>query len=131
MHYILWLKTHLRDSRPQFDDPTLGVSEEKETTCSGEFGNPSGHSLYASFWFFTCLHFYKHVYQDWFKRNKCVGILLEAFCYFWVALTCLCRLYLGRHSVDQLLLGLIIGTFHCVFCLRIVRPYFYDPIFFP
>ena len=44
MHYILWLKTHIRDSRPQFDDPTLGVIEDEKATCSGEFGNPSGHS---------------------------------------------------------------------------------------
>ena len=105
--------------------------EDKEATCSGEFGNPSGHSLNTSFWLFTCLHFYKHTYKDWFERNKCMGILIEIFCWVWNAITCLCRLYLGRHSVDQLLVGLMIGIFHCVFCLRIIRPYFYDPIFFP
>ena len=60
-----------------------------------------------------------------------MGILLEIICWLWVGLTCLCRLYLGRHSVDQLLFGLLLGFFHCIFCLRIVRPYLYDPIFFP
>ena len=46
-HWINFLKTAIGHSRPQFDDPTLGVVNESEQ-CSGEFGNPSGHSLMAS-----------------------------------------------------------------------------------
>ena len=42
-HWNNFLKQGLQDSRPQFDDPSL--AEENVGDCSGEFGNPSGHTL--------------------------------------------------------------------------------------
>ena len=46
-HWINWLKTQIRHSRPQFDEPSLGISNESKQ-CSGEFGNPSGHALLSA-----------------------------------------------------------------------------------
>jgi membrane-associated phospholipid phosphatase len=43
VHIIAFLKTLLQHSRPQFDDPTIGVVSNS-SICSGEFGNPSGHA---------------------------------------------------------------------------------------
>ena len=57
MHWINWLKLQFHHSRPQFDDPRLGIINES-AYCSGEFGNPSGHALMASECVLTCLFFY-------------------------------------------------------------------------
>jgi tryptophan-rich sensory protein len=41
---------------------------------------------------------------------------------------CACRLYLGRHSVDQILLGLCLGTLTAIFFHYEARPIIYETL---
>ena len=125
LHWVTWLKMQLCHSRPQFDDPSIGIVNAS-SFCSGEFGNPSGHSLLTSFYLFTLLFYFQP-----FKKNACANRLLWAVAYLYVACVCFCRLYLGRHSLDQITLGLTIGTISAYFCVDCFQKYLYEPIFYP
>ena len=63
-HWSHFFKSALRDSRPQFDDPSLANSNVGD--CAGEFGNPSGHSLVISGYFLVYVLFYKEVFAEFF-----------------------------------------------------------------
>ena len=129
-HWINFLKSLIRHSRPQFDDPSLGL-ENESTQCSGEFGNPSGHSLMVTMIIPTMLDVVQSNNREWFRRHPCLSKLITLSAFIFILLVCLCRLYLGRHSVDQILLGCFFGFGMAHFCKNIFKPYFYEPVFWP
>ena len=51
--------------------------------------------------------------------------------HLFILMICFCRLYLGRHSIDQILLGCIFGYGTAYFCKYCFKPYMYEPIFWP
>lgn len=57
----------------------------------------------------TVLSFMQDTYKEWFYRYRTKALLIKIFAYVYLALVCFCRLYLGRHSLDQIILGLEIG----------------------
>ena len=129
MHWINFLKIFIRGSRPQFDDPT--IAEENHGDCAGEFGNPSGHVLTNTFVCYAHLMLYREVCADFLQRHKwfsrCLDITVPLFC----ILMGFNRLYLGRHTVDQILLGLVVGYVKAHFLIYCFKPYMYDPSFKP
>lgn len=129
-HWINWLKTQIRASRPQFDDPTLTVENETEH-CPGEFGNPSGHAILAAMFPTTCLLFAKSRKSAWFREHPILSKLVHAFVSIYIILVCFCRIYLGRHSIDQILLGSMIGFTMAHFSHFCFKPYLFDPVFCP
>ena len=51
--------------------------------------------------------------------------------HLFIFLVCFCRLYLGRHSLDQIINGCIFGYGTAYFCSNCFRPYLFDPVFCP
>jgi hypothetical protein len=44
---------------------------------------------------------------------------------------CFCRLYLGRHGLDQIFVGIELGAWSAFFFNDTFKKYFYDPVFCP
>ena len=89
--------------------------------CSHEWGNPSGHSLFASgFFFFMFLDIFhshdKHVEpSNLIYALTLIGTLAITF------LIGFARLYVGVHSIDQIIFGWMLGfwiAFYFHICLR-------------
>lgn len=101
------------------------------STCSGEFGNPSGHTLLTTSYLLVTWFFFKQVYAEYYRRNRCVARLHGTFVYSSIFMVSLCRLYLGRHSLDQIILGNELGAWSAIFATDIYKKYYYDPVFAP
>ena len=129
-HIISFLKTFLQHSRPQFDDPTIGVVSNS-SICSGEFGNPSGHAMMTTQHQLTALFFFRQVYEEWLKKNKFATFMLELIVFVYISGVCFCRLYLGRHGLDQIFVGIELGAWSAFFFNDTFKKYFYDPVFCP
>lgn len=84
------LKAAFRDPRPYWKDPSIGLHEEET------FGFPSGHAQSA-----TVLYIYL---AAWF-RKRWIWVLAVAL----VFLTCLSRVYLGVHDLEDVLAGVLVG----------------------
>ena len=69
--------------------------------------------------------------REWLRRHPCLSKLITLLAFIFILLVCICRMYLGRHSVDQLLLGVFFGFGMAHFCKHIFKPYFYEPVFWP
>jgi len=130
VHWITFLKMSLRHSRPQFDDKTIGIVNNS-SICSGEFGNPSGHTLMTSQQTLTALFFFKQIWAEWLRTHKWVARLLELFVFVMIVGISSCRLYLGRHGLDQIFLGILLGTWSAFFFNGVFKKHFYDPVFTP
>lgn len=50
--------------------------------------------------------YFKSEKPHWFQRNPVVNVILQATIFVYIAGVCACRIYLGRHSLDQVVLGL-------------------------
>jgi membrane-associated phospholipid phosphatase len=75
--------------------------------CPAEFGNPSGHS-----WFITVLLFLLLLkYFPWLPRvSALLGVTVV------VALVATSRMYLGAHSLNQVVLGVTLGmVLNCLY----------------
>ncbi len=84
------LKAAFRDPRPYWKEPSIGLHEEET------FGFPSGHAQSA-----TVLYIYL---AAWF-RKRWIWVLAVAL----VFLTCLSRVYLGVHDLEDVLAGVLVG----------------------
>ena len=71
------LKIVLHHSRPQFDAPSISLRNES-STCSGEFGNPSGHVQMTAQVVLCALEFYRHEHKEWFSRHPILSRTLYA-----------------------------------------------------
>lgn len=133
LNWVTFLKTMLRHSRPQFDDPSIGVANSTvSSVCSGEFGNPSGHTLLTTSYLLVAWLFLKQVCANSYKKNRwCGARLFDTFVFSSIFMVSLCRLYLGRHSLDQIILGNGLGAWSAIFAADIYKKYFYDPVFAP
>ena len=119
-HWSNFLKSAFHHSRPQFDDPSLG--ETNSGICAGEFGNPSGHSVITSqFLLQLNLLVRERIAKKW-------RLAFDVFIWIQILMVCACRLYLGRHSVDQILLGLVLGIGTACFFHFELRHLIYETI---
>jgi len=101
------LKPIYGESRPFFDDITLGDMNIKD--CSAEFGNPSAHSILAAQIPLIMMWFYLDTYRDYFNKNKFVKNSLRAFTWSFIIGVIYSRIYVGRHSFDQIIYGVLLG----------------------
>lgn len=95
------LKLIYSNPRPYWVKPSLMLS------CSPGYGNPSGHafdslSVYLSIW-----HMITDL--DFFKRHKSMKYLLLVLILVLVGAIVLSRIYLGVHSVNQIIYGITLG----------------------
>lgn len=124
-HWSNLLKSALHHSRPQFDDPSLG--EINSGICAGEFGNPSGHALLTAQFLINLNLLYRERLSEKLPKKELI-YLIDGFIWFQILAVCLCRLYLGRHSVDQIILGLALGTLTAYFLHNEIRPVIYETL---
>jgi membrane-associated phospholipid phosphatase len=114
--FMFVYKTYFHASRPYFDDITLLDTKLVESSCSGEFGNPSGHAIACA----QCalsLYFYftNYKYEDYFEKHKGVKYII---CFLVITCVFICnysRVYSGRHTFDQVILGFILGLVNSYF----------------
>jgi len=107
-----YLKMVYYDPRPFWvvDDPKL----IHPYSCSASYGNPSGHSLnttsiFLSVWWTICNHF-KVLRKNGFLRMMLFLIFLVI-----IMLVMYSRLFLGVHTLNQLIFGFLLGI--CLFVL--------------
>ena len=55
-------------------------------------------------------------------QNVRIELIIDVFVYFNLAAIAMCRFYLGRHTLDQIILGLVIGTVNAQFFHEELRP---------
>ena len=121
------MKLYFHSGRPYLDNIELADLTLKEYT-SAEFGMPSGHSVSSScnplfFFYYFCYYEYKMYWDKQFIKKALIfcGIIIYALS---VAYS---RIYTGRHSLDQCIAGLMIGTWITNFYWYVTKPFFYDP----
>jgi membrane-associated phospholipid phosphatase len=97
IYLITLLKEFYLDPRPFWTHP---AAHSLGFYCPGEFGNPSGHS-----WFATVISFL--VFLKYFPRVRKVYALGSVSLV--ILLVAVSRMYLGAHSVNQVALGVSLG----------------------
>jgi membrane-associated phospholipid phosphatase len=103
IYLITLLKEFYLDPRPFWTEPRI---HSLSLYCPGEFGNPSGHSWFATV--FTFLLFLKYFP----KIRKTYALVTVSLIIFLVALS---RMYLGAHSLNQVVMGVCLGMVMNVF----------------
>lgn len=82
-------------------------------TCFQEYGNPSGHSMFAAL--LTEFILIELIFPK--LKNALNKIVCTCVTLILIVLTVISRMFLGMHAGNQVLLGLIIG-FYCILCYR-------------
>ena len=101
-------------------------------TCDGGFGNPSGHSMMTTYLYlalFVILKDTKYVNDRFHVQSILLVISL-----LWTIVIILSRLYLGVHSVNQVIYGSTLGlavvlNMYLVFKLHKMPAFFYKRLF--
>lgn len=112
-------KIGYHDSRPYMSDDYI-----IPYGCSNEYGNPSGHSLFSAGFIIFC---FLDVYHGK-ERHGEVGMqknwkyaVAVIFTILLPLTICFARLYVGVHSIDQIMYGFLIGVWSALYfhyCLR-------------
>ena len=105
------MKIWYGNTRPFWDKPKL-----YQDICDGGFGNPSGHSMVTTYLYLT-LFIYLNELQ-YFKNNKKAQIIALAIILFWIFSIIYSRIFLGVHSINQIIFGTTLGLI--VFCFEII-----------
>ena len=99
------------EPRPYFVDDQITCLDK----CSAEYGNPSGHSVIAGYFLMLCLDYFHDKPQS----------VLKKICFVFAAsiklLIGYSRLYVGAHSLNQIVYGLLLGlwfTLYFHYCFR-------------
>ena len=98
------LKIIYRNPRPFFENKSI----RKE--CDGGFGNPSGHAM-LSICSYLC--FFQLIFEE-FNLNFVLKIILFVVVNLIIILIGISRIFLGVHSINQIIYGYLIG-FCCYF----------------
>jgi membrane-associated phospholipid phosphatase len=102
--------------------PYMVDSRVETYGCSVEYGNPSGHSLYASsvsITIFLDIYFsYRNSFQ--LKTKSLFYISLTLMTTF-ILLVAFSRVYNGDHSIDQCIFGLQLGVLLAFFMHNVVK----------
>lgn len=107
--------------------PYWASNSIKALECEGGFGNPSGHSFMAMSLYLSIAFILSHKTKRLNFDNPTLKLVLSIFIYsffIWIALSIIIsRVYLGQHSINQVVFGGILGilNFYYVFiCLDYV-----------
>lgn len=81
-----------------------------EWTCYTEYGAPSGHSALA----IVLLDFLVRFVCRWSKKMMRIRWVLYLSVFACQILVMFSRVYLGMHSINQVMLGLMIGAYSLI-----------------
>ena len=96
------LKIIYHNPRPFWNDKKLF-----KDVCEGGFGNPSGHALGSISTYLGISHLL--IKNKLFKENIKFQIGLFVFTIFFILNIMLSRIYIGVHSIDQIIYGGLLG----------------------
>jgi len=97
IYLITLLKSYFSDPRPFWTD---SVIQSLSPYCPGEFGNPSGHSWFSAVASFVILFEYAPHF------SKLLGLTFVGLIIILVPIS---RMYLGAHSLNQVVMGVLMG----------------------
>ncbi|CDW88209.1 pap2 superfamily phosphatase [Stylonychia lemnae] len=110
--------------RPYFVDDEINSLE----SCTAEYGNPSGHSLFsAAFFMFIYLDVW-HIDSQKRKESQTKWLLSLFGCVFMFILIGFARLYVGAHSMNQILYGWLLGIWIALYNHYCFREFIIDHI---
>lgn len=118
------LKSLYAEPRPYW------VSDEiAHSSCTTGFGNPSGHMINNSFFWVSL---YCHIFYDMmmssdegFWKRKSVKFMSAIFLVVFLGLMALSRVYLGAHTLNEVLFGALLGSTMAAIGHFKVKPIFY------
>ena len=116
-----------RQERPLWMNDDIDVHSEH--ACG--YGNPSGHALsssclYLSFWYMVS-NLLNNCFRNNTKALYAVKYIIFSVCLIIVFLIMTCRLYLGVHSLNQIIFGFLIGVGIFLLFLPIFKIYHNTP----
>ena len=100
--FLGMLKLYVAEPRPFFLSSYVIPASCKDL----EYGFPSGHATVATSTFGTLLYCTTNKFQLRSSLRVASWILFTCF----ISLVCFSRLFLGLHTLDQLFVGLVVGT---------------------
>ena len=107
------LKIFYQNERPFFIN-----SEIKVLNCEGGFGNPSNHSLLSTFFYLSLYEIYVNKNEKINEKNKNLIYFLTIIFIFSIVFS---RMFLGVHTLNQILFGSLIGFFLYFFMFKIYK----------
>ena len=116
-----------RQERPLWMNDEIDVHSEH--ACG--YGNPSGHALsssclYLSFWYMIS-DLLNNCFRSKTKLYYAIKYIIFSVCLIIVFLIMTCRLYLGVHSLNQIIYGFLIGVGLFLLFLPIFKTYHNTP----
>lgn len=101
------VKMLIRDARPYFY-----TSEYQPVSCDFEYGSPSGHAQSVTSFYLSLVTLIIKQYNITGHRKTIYYVLGYFYCFF----ICFTRIFVGLHTLEQILLGLGLGLIsHFIF----------------
>ena len=98
IYFLNYLKLIFIDFRPSF------LSNEIDSkNCRLDYGKPSGHALMSSIAIPLCMY---QIFKNNIEKTRLKFIIISSVSVFLVIFS---RLYLAKHSINQLILGCLFG----------------------
>ena len=107
------LKLIYQDERPFFVNSEILV-----LNCEGGFGNPSNHSLLSTFFYLSLYEIYVNQNKSFNQKKKKMFLILVI---LFVCCIVFSRMFLGVHTLNQILFGSLIGFFLYYFTFKIYK----------
>ena len=114
-----------KEDRPVWINPDL--TYKNDANCSGEYGNPSGHSMVGSVLAFSVLFELLEVSKG--QTNKIVRnglyVLFTILALLYSVLMALSRVVIAIHAWNQIVYGWLLGVWIAFFCWFVIREKLY------
>jgi membrane-associated phospholipid phosphatase len=113
----------------------MSFPDVKALECATEYGNPSGHAFLNCFFFVVFPWLYvPQIYTFTEKEQwRWMRIGAAAIIALWITWIALSRMYLGVHSLNQILLGIVYGLLSALLYVQLLavrlEKFFCDIIF--
>ena len=107
------LKNLYGDPRPFWVDITLNK------TCDLNYGNPSRHTLESSAFYLSLIDILTD--NQYFEENYMLKYIIEFFNILFILTITFSRVFLGTHSIDQVVYGCLLGFFVYFIFFHIIK----------
>ena len=105
IYFTTFFKSIYKNPRP------FWINNDLLTECNGGYGNPSGHSITSTSVYLSMAYFLSN-YKS-FRKSRLSKIIIYICFLFLIFNIIFSRLYLGLHSINQVIHGFLIGL--CIF----------------
>ena len=105
IYFTTFFKSIYKNPRP------FWINNDLLTECNGGYGNPSGHSITSTSVYLSMAYFLSN--YKYFRKSRLNQIIIYVCFSFLIFNIIFSRLYLGVHSINQVIYGFLIGL--CIF----------------